>query len=53
MTAREQEYLRLWLLQDILLILRNDPEQREAYYALLPDLKSALYRWAFPELFKK
>lgn len=53
MKDREQEYLRLWILHDIVLILKDDPEQREAYQALLPDLKSALFRWAVPELVKK
>lgn len=47
MTDREQEYLRLWILQDILLILKSDPEQSEAYYALVPDIKMALMQWAF------
>ena len=45
MTKNEREYLVLWLAQDLALLLKSEPDQREAYETLVVEIMDAIGVW--------
>jgi hypothetical protein len=45
MTKAEREYLVLWLAQDLALLLKTEPYQREAYETLVVEIMDAIAAW--------